>query len=516
METGRVPQPRKRKGLGLSGEPAAAGDSCAPPVACTTDAGIYCAVNVDITSVVGSSHGGSVYVVSTSVDNAFKGGSYCVYEGASDVKYSIKYTVSIGAPQPTAVPSLAPTAASTSTSFSQLNSTAVNLDNIQYYFIILFFFVYAIVGAMVARAREKDEKLAPLGLLDVSLSMGVQGVSLISELFYVSTLFISGSTYYSVCAAIILAAHLCHTVPAASVIASALEPCGIRGVYAHMVDKDTIFASDYFYGVITLMSLMDFYIVTLLPWRRNQFSERSFGFPSFGVFRTSVYLTVSQTLVSSAIQIYILISQKVRASESNILFAGVNLSLTVVSMMVAVIRAFLKINILVKHRDDSSLDGMESHQELSLACTRDVLCSGLSRVCRKISRCCSRLLSPAALMNRLTRKSDNASVDIETLGEDASERISEGGLELHSRISISTDFTTRNPMQTRRSTGAASARTSAMSGGPRPDSEETAALRAELREVRLAMQTEMREMKEAMALVLKSKKGSEASDDIEL
>ena len=490
--------------------------TCTPAVACKTVAGLYCALNAEITSVVGSKYGGSVYVVSTAVEDSFEGETptYCTYNKEKNVKYNIAYTLSIGVPQPSQAPTLSPTIASSgSVSQDSTLPAVVTVKNVQYYVILLSFFIYAMMGALVVRAREKDDKLVQLGLLDVSLTMGVMGVSLASEMFYVCTLFLSGSADYIACAAAILAVRVCHCVPAASVIVSILEPLGIRGVYASNVDTDAIFANDYFYGVITLMSLLDFYIITLLPWKKSHFAEKSFGFPSFGIFRTSVYLTVAQTLISSAIQIYVLTSQEGRASSSYIIFAGVNLSLTVVSMLVAVIKAFLKINILVKYRGDSSPTDCEVQQQISLACVKDALQSSIARLCKKVSRLCSRLVSPISAIRRIRESLRGADRgDVEMMHDrGGTTRISND--EPLTRISISTDFSSYNPMQRRSSAGGAG-RVAAASA----ETGEALVLRTEQESLKVqlgSVERELQEMKLVMAQLLKAS-AHRATDDLEL
>ena len=333
--------------------------SCYTATACLSVAAVECAANYRIPPQTrSSSYGGSVFVVAYVDLRTFEGAkTYCT---ASDVQFRMELTISLGHGQPTVSPTELPTLVpSRSSGVSTINTvqtaptTLVDLNNIQYYFIVIFLAAYVGVGFLVVRVREKDAKLAQLELKKVSIMMAVQGVSLISELFYVSVLFSSSNTSFVACAAVILAVRICHMVPAVFVLANILEPCGLRGIYSSSVDKQAVFNGDALYGAVIIMAMLEFQLCILLPWRNGSFAKMSFGYPTYNIFRTGVYLKTVQTLISTIIQVYFIASDT-SLNDSAKVFNGLNLAITLINLLLNLVKGFLKMNILLQHSGGES------------------------------------------------------------------------------------------------------------------------------------------------------------------
>ena len=356
--------------------------SCYTAMACLSAAAVECAANYRIPPQTrSSSYGGSVFVVAYVDLRTFEGvKSYCTVGGASDVQFKMELTISLGHGQPTVSPTELPTLVpSRSSGVSTINTvqtaptTLVDLNNIQYYFIVIFLAAYVGVGFLVVRVREKDAKLAQLELKKVSIMMAVQGVSLISELFYVSVLFSSSNTSFVACAAVILAVRICHMVPAVFVLANILEPCGLRGIYSSSVDKQAVFNGDALYGAVIIMAMLEFQLCILLPWRNGSFAKMSFGYPTYNIFRTGVYLKTVQTLISTIIQVYFIASDT-SLNDSAKVFNGLNLAITLINLLLNLVKGFLKMNILLQHSggESSSSDVVDFEMsDISAKSSRD-------------------------------------------------------------------------------------------------------------------------------------------------
>lgn len=289
----------------------------------------YCVINYDVTDYISSSSNGALtlkYVYN--IGDGTTVSPICIYKGTSNVYFVM--TAEVGT---TPSPTLAPT--SLGKSVSRLNSQA------PYYITGLAFFLFAGLGVVIVRLREKNATLVQLDLFKTCIELATLGASLVSELYLIGVMFITPGYYQF--GVSLLTFRLIHVVPAAYILITLFAPLNAckQSVYHKLLSKEGLYDHLNEYTVVIVIVWVESILLKLLPWSHSSFASLSFGFPDIHLMRNVLYVKLLQSFVSIVIQSIVI-------SKYGFGFAlsYITLSLSVVTFVQGLIKSIVKINVM--------------------------------------------------------------------------------------------------------------------------------------------------------------------------
>ena len=176
-----------------------------------------------------------------------------------------------------------------------------------------------IYGVALVRLRDLNNSLTPVKLSQACARLGLFGLSITSEIAYVSSLFGFADTSFKEYAAVILIARFLH-LPNALYIVSKLLKGGGGGTnsddakhqsnsnnhYLELMDIEHMLTSRASYTPLFVLILLDNTNVQWLPWLSTKFTGYSDGFPDFYLYTSCNGVKVIQSLISAVIQVAVL------------------------------------------------------------------------------------------------------------------------------------------------------------------------------------------------------------------
>lgn len=269
--------------------------NCAPVTVCGS---IVCVSNMDVSSSVSCSDGGSLLLTTSTVNANVQIGqqTYCTYNGANNLFYGMKYTLSVN-PLPTQTPTHAPSLQAAGNFVFQAS------PNTPFYIIVTVVLLFMALAALLVRERDRLTSGTD-SLIATCVDMGNIGYHTASEVFYIIVLFSQG---LRVPGAIIIAVRIFSIFPASYFILATMGPSSYSQHYSLLLNKAQLFKKASLYCVLMLIMMIEPSFVRYLPWYLNDYTVHSKGFPDHHLFKVCALTKLSQLLCCIAVQIVVLV-----------------------------------------------------------------------------------------------------------------------------------------------------------------------------------------------------------------
>lgn len=267
---------------------------CAPTSLCSS---VACAVNVNVSSVVSCSGGGSVTLFATTVNASLQTGvdTLCTYMGTPNLQYVVQYTLSYYS-QPTAAPTKAPVTASTDFVFEASPDTP-------FYIVVACILLMMLLGVFIVRLRDmSNSELSVFKLTATSADLGMIGYHLASELFYIVILF---DEHFKGLAVIVILIRLLSMVIAGYFLLISFGPWQNQ-TYSRIMNKTHLFQNASVYAIVVILMLFDQSMVRYLPWNASKYSLLSRGFPDQNLFKICVLSKLFQLFSTLIVQLVVI------------------------------------------------------------------------------------------------------------------------------------------------------------------------------------------------------------------
>jgi len=247
---------------------------------------------------------------SSSLDPCSSTSSLSLSSSSSSELFSIQFHVS-SLPIPTPSP--------TSLVLPIDTSNLIGVRGAPFYCLAFVGMVMVIYGVALVRLRDLNDSLTPVKLSQACARLGLFGLSITSEIAYVSSLFGFEDSRFKGYAVVILIARFLH-LPNALYIVSKLLKGGGGGTsndddkhqsnsnnhYLELMDKEHMLTSRASYTPLFVLILLDNTNVQWLPWLSTKFTGYSDGFPDFYLYTSCNGVKVIQSLISAVIQVAVL------------------------------------------------------------------------------------------------------------------------------------------------------------------------------------------------------------------
>ncbi len=293
----------------------------------------YCLINYDVTAYVSNSSNGAITLkYEYNIGDGTTVSPNCIYKGTAGVYFVM--TAKVGRmPSPTSAPTIL------TDSVTQLNSQA------PYYVTGLAFFIFAGLGVVIVRLREKNATLVQLDIFKTCIELATLGASLISEIYLIANMLTTPGYYqFGVC---LLAFRLIHAIPSAYILITLFAPLDAckQSVYHKLISKDGLHEHLNEYTVVIVFIWVESLLLKLLPWSHSSFAALSFGFPDIYLMRNVLYVKLLQSLVSIIIQSIVIAKYGFGFALSYI-----TLSLSVITFVQGLVKSIVKISVMKDKR----------------------------------------------------------------------------------------------------------------------------------------------------------------------
>lgn len=258
-------------------------NNCTPITYCDNSPTV-CAINVDVTSSLSTTKGGSLFLNAQVNNSHFAQGyipPYCTTEGNA-VTFEVSYTVSWEA-----IPTFEPTADPTSkpTTSDGINGIdLVSLNNAPYYIIFMLFTAFLFLGVVIMRIRDENENIVRLSFVKTCVDFGLLGYNIASEGFYLFLLFTDGRRLLYHLAFVVLLALMCSCAVTTYLLLRIFNS-RFSATYVNLFDYQHMSIKASLFSPIVLLMLLEPGLVRYLPWRMSDTAVHLVGFPDSHIFK---------------------------------------------------------------------------------------------------------------------------------------------------------------------------------------------------------------------------------------
>lgn len=280
--------------------------NCAPVAACSSGSGaVYCAVNIDVSSVITGDAGGSLHLsaVTNTLDITGATPQLCNVHGAQGIYYELNYTISAFR-QPTLMPTVAPTYAPTQGIVIVNNANnLVTSNGAPFYVIGCAMAAFAALGVLLVRLHDRNKKLTKLRLLAVCMDLALQGNLIVSEIFYITVLLQSNSKLFEAMAVVLIFARLQNAITGIYLLYKLYTP---SYCCYELLEKEVLLVHTKLHSLVQMMMMLDCAMFRYLPWRANELTFQSMGFPDSQSFKLCMSTRVLQSGIALVVQAVVL------------------------------------------------------------------------------------------------------------------------------------------------------------------------------------------------------------------
>jgi hypothetical protein len=345
------------------------GDKCAPSCCageaeCGVSPWYSCFANVDVTGLVRDSSGGSLSLLLRSHGVL---ASSCPYVEAASQEEEVIYarlTVSY-ASQPTHAPTYVPTPLSENPKYLDSGDLEVTIGvewatNIA----AVCTLVFAAYGAFLGNTRRKKKsKAVSLNLARAAVQMGSIGGEFVSMVFFVNRLYVAdGGRWraYAISFVVLKMVDVVYTLYFFSYVYGSKERQA-QAAFTSKLDVEHLALFSKSYAGVNLAMAIDVSAVVYLPFKKSKFSRATLGFPTLRVYRECSAITIFTSVVTIAMQVPFLSSQKSTSVQN--LFFYVSLALASLKFVLSAVSYATKASQAAHISDECEEDGEEEQEQ---------------------------------------------------------------------------------------------------------------------------------------------------------
>jgi hypothetical protein len=212
-----------------------------------------------------------------------------------------------------------------------------------FYLIAAVSFIYAFLGMLLIRLKNsrKQNPLEKDKLGPSALNMGLQGMGVTSEIFFLLIMFDSAETFNL--GLVIVCSRAVNFFASLIVVFSLLGPASYSSHYVSKIDHKHLLDNQVAYGLLAFVALFDVNLMRLLPWTETNFVRLSLGYPDIHFVRLCVFTKIVVSLTSLATQSYFLNTFVLQGenekfiSRTSLVYLFINLTVLLVILCVNLI-----------------------------------------------------------------------------------------------------------------------------------------------------------------------------------
>ena len=230
--------------------------------------------------------------------------------------------------------------------------------------------------------------LEALSLASISINLALLGMDLVSDIIFIVLLlggaFLKPTATVKLAAAVFIVARFTHPVFTTLIIGSL---CGVsiikRENYQNYLDIIHWREYSFVYSCLVLLTVLESSVVKYLPWLSTPFCNISGGFPDMFCFRLCSFGKLTQSIISTVVQLSVLLSESHEAySPSCDFILVVSLASSIVPLVINGIEVIFR-QATTLDKDDTILP---SHSSMVSSPLSDIeLMPSKSRAAKRIS-----------------------------------------------------------------------------------------------------------------------------------